>query len=346
MNPITNILHRSQHKEKLNILTFPTHVRYETGLCKTGHNFYAYHDLARSIKSWDTKNGPVPHNYTLLNNDRKESQIPEDVGFDLVLAQNKLVHLPLAHAMARVMHLPILYLEHFLPFPGWDTLAREQVNKLKADINVYITEYSIKEWEVEVDKNVKIVHHGIDDQLFNADNIEKTNDILTVATDFAARPWAIGTEIFLAVQQQMQNQIRLVGNNPPYSKGAENIEELVKHYAESKIFFNPTIVSPIPTSMLEAMASECAIVTTNTCMIPEVIINGYNGFTFDVKDIGGMVTKLKELQANPEMTTELGKNARKTIQEKFGMDRFVREWNDVLYEAANITYIGQDWRLS
>ena len=35
--------------EKLNILTFPTHERYETMLCKTGHNFYAYR--AEGIKA-------------------------------------------------------------------------------------------------------------------------------------------------------------------------------------------------------------------------------------------------------------------------------------------------------
>ena len=43
-NVMSSILRASTRKpdEKLNILTFPTHERYETGLAKTEHNFYAY----------------------------------------------------------------------------------------------------------------------------------------------------------------------------------------------------------------------------------------------------------------------------------------------------------------
>ena len=43
LSPISSIIRAATRKSgKLNILTFPTHERYETMLCKTGHNFYAY----------------------------------------------------------------------------------------------------------------------------------------------------------------------------------------------------------------------------------------------------------------------------------------------------------------
>ena len=45
----------------LNILTFPTHERYEQGLAQTGHNFYAYR--AEGIKDWNPNYGQIPDNY-------------------------------------------------------------------------------------------------------------------------------------------------------------------------------------------------------------------------------------------------------------------------------------------
>ena len=44
VSPLSYIIRAATRKptEKLNILTFPTHERYESMLAKTGHNFYAY----------------------------------------------------------------------------------------------------------------------------------------------------------------------------------------------------------------------------------------------------------------------------------------------------------------
>ena len=72
--------------EKLNILTFPTHERYETMLCKTGHNFYSYR--AEGIKDWNETYAKLPSNYILLDPALGEAQIPDYVDFDLILSHN------------------------------------------------------------------------------------------------------------------------------------------------------------------------------------------------------------------------------------------------------------------
>jgi glycosyltransferase involved in cell wall biosynthesis len=66
-------------------------------------------------------------------------------------------------------------------------------------------------------------------------------------------------------------------------------------------------------------------------MIPEIIEHNYNGLlSNDPKELR---TYLEELLANPEKARELGDNARKTIVEKFNLDRFVKTWNNVLFTA-------------
>ena len=44
VSPVSSITRAATRKinEPLNILTFPTHERYESMMAKCGHNFYAY----------------------------------------------------------------------------------------------------------------------------------------------------------------------------------------------------------------------------------------------------------------------------------------------------------------
>ena len=85
---IRNIMRRSNPTEKLNILTFPTHERYEENLCRTGHNFYSLTVLPG--KEWDEDYAKVPDNYTILH------EIPNDIEFDLILAHSSCNRLQIA----------------------------------------------------------------------------------------------------------------------------------------------------------------------------------------------------------------------------------------------------------
>ena len=44
---------------------------------------------------------------------------------------------------------------------------------------------------------------------------------------------------------------------------------------------------------------------------------------------------MTELLNDAELCKKLGKAARKTIEEMFGMDRFVSEWNDVIWGVVD-----------
>jgi len=88
---------------------------------------------------------------------------------------------------------------------------------------------------------------------------------------------------------------------------------------------------------MEAMACGCAIVSTNNCMIPEIIEHGKNGLLSN--DPNELRQFLEMLLNNPELARKLGDEARKTIVEKFGLERFIENWNDLLYDTVeNYTY--------
>ena len=84
---VRNIVRSARPQKKLNILTFPTHERYEQNLARTGHNFYSL----SFGKKWDTDYAEIPDNYYMMDT------IPDYIDFDLILAHTDCERLAAAY---------------------------------------------------------------------------------------------------------------------------------------------------------------------------------------------------------------------------------------------------------
>ncbi len=323
-----------QPDEPLNILDFCTHERYQTGLALTGHNFYAWRVLDGSIKDWDTTYAPLPSNYSLLNPHEGIRQIPAWLDIDLILSQNKFGQFNIAKQLADQLQVPLISLEHTLPVPIWDASQLANFKKMKGNINIFISEFSRKAWGWSEDE-ANVIHHGIDTDIFRPlEQINKKKHVLSVVNDWVNRDWCCGFELWRNVTQSLP--VFPVGKTPGLSQPARNITELVQFYNEAQIFINTSIISPVPTSLLEAMSCGSAVVSTATCMIPEIIKNGHNGYiTNDPRELRRYLEMLLD---NPDECVRLGTNARQTITENFNMKNFVESWNDVFNIASQLYF--------
>ena len=335
-NAMSSILRASTRdpNEKLNILTFPTHERYETGLAKTGHNFYAYR--AEGIKDWNETYAPLPENYTLLNPNMGNAQLPTHVDFDLVLSQNKFGQFQKAQELAALLHLPLVSLEHTLPVPEWGDNIMNAVQNMRGNVNIFISSFSIGEWGWEDKQDTAVITHGIDTDLFCTTDKDRDQQILSVVNDWINRDWCCGFGIWQRVIDGLPYKV--VGDTPGLSEPAASTEELVATYQNNRIFLNTSTISPVPTALMEAMSCGCAVVSTDTCMIPEVIEHGVNGFI--TNDENQMKQHLVDLLNDEAMCKEIGQNARKTIVENYSMDTFVSNWDKTLRIAADIPFRG------
>ncbi len=319
--------------DKLNILCMPTHERYQVGLAGTGHNFYLWR--GPGIKDWDITYAPVPSNCYLLNPNLGNNQIPVDLDLDLILSQNKAGQLPVAQQLSKQLHLPIISLEHCLPSPDMEKRL-PQIKSMRGHINVFISEYSRERWGWTAEE-AEVIHHGIDTNVFCYTNEARKTQVLSVVNDFANRNWCCGWDLWRQVTAGLPT--KLLGKNPGLSEPAKSVEDLADNYRTSKVFLNTSLISPVPTSLMEAMACGCACVSTNNCMIPYVISNGVNGFLCDTPE--EMREKLELLLEDTALAVKLGQAARQTIVERFPMSKFIESWNSLFQKAAGLVYTGE-----
>jgi glycosyltransferase involved in cell wall biosynthesis len=81
------------------------------------------------------------------------------------------------------------------------------------------------------------------------------------------------------------------------------------------------LVRDIGRTMIEAFASGVPVVASNIGAMKEVVVDGYNGFHFQVGCATDLLAKVELLAGNPELRAELGKQARKTFLDKYSTDR-------------------------
>jgi hypothetical protein len=326
-NQVFNIIrrHAGHADNKYNILTFPTHERYETQLCKTGHNFYSF--VADEMKEWNTDYAPKPDNYYTLPN----NVLYQGIGFDFILSQSKFGQFQLASHINQSLSLPIVSLEHTVPIPSWPEGQAEGMSSMAGDMNVFISEYSRDQWNPPAQAQSTVVHHGVDTATFAPSKSKSQSPhILSVVNDFVNRDYCCNYSGWERITQGLET--KLVGDTEGLSKPADSVESLVSEYNNCQVFLNTSTLSPIPTTVLEAMSCGCAVVSTATCMIPEIIEHGKNGMiSNDEKELRSFIEQLLEDEA---LRTRLGEAARETIVSRFSEETFVKQWNTLFDEVT------------
>lgn len=89
------------------------------------------------------------------------------------------------------------------------------------------------------------------------------------------------------------------------------------YIAQCSTFILPSYHEGTPKTVLEAMAMGRSIITSDTPGCRETVTNGHNGFLVDVKDVCGLVAKMKTLITDPKLNKVMGERSLKLVREKY-----------------------------
>ena len=319
--------------EPLNILTFSTHERYQQNFGFLPHNFYLW-EGQRNVRTWNNKVSPLPKNHHII----PFGIFPEHAEIDLLLSQSPDVHFPICRDISQQLDIPIINLFHTFPGGPLNKIRLRSVhNTFLPHKNVFITEVNRKVWGFTENEGV-VIKHAMDTDFWKpCESKQRKPYALSVVNDWPNRDRETGFGLWCESVDFMGKgmlPIRVVGNSPGLSKEAPSIEEMLNVYQTSLIFVNTSLVSPIPMSLLEAMACGLGVVSTNTGMISTIIKDNYNGLIC-LPEPNQIRERIITLLNNLQLCQKLGENARKTIIEQFPISNFVNSWNNVFKSILN-----------
>jgi glycosyltransferase involved in cell wall biosynthesis len=106
---------------------------------------------------------------------------------------------------------------------------------------------------------------------------------------------------------------------------ASGVSNVADYYAISDIAVHPSIVNEgLSYSLLESMASSCAVITAESGGNVEAIKNGSNGLIIPKKDSESLMRAIIKILDDPSFAEKIRKNARDTVLDNFTIDKHVK----------------------
>jgi len=112
-------------------------------------------------------------------------------------------------------------------------------------------------------------------------------------------------------EMELQNQVRLVGF----------LTDPRELYCAIDLFVLSSLREGLPNVVLEAMACNRAVVTTNCNGIPKLVQHEQNGLIVPVDDEKALHNAVRRCVVSDEVRTQLAKAGRQTIEDRFCFDR-------------------------
>ena len=285
--------------------------------------------------------------------------------YDLIHA-----HLPWAGIMARmagkITGVPVVYTEHNL-FRHYNLFTRF-FSKLTFSWQACVIAVSdeVASVVLEVVKptvRVKTIRNAVDTMEFNKGNFKVEE--LKKKFDLPADAVIIGNVSSIRPQKRMDRWISIatkISKQMPkvfflvVGGGVTKDELEVKAKAEigeEKVLFTGQSSEPaqwmvcmdiylmssdfegLPVALLESMSMECVPVVTSVGGIPTMIKDEVNGFLFKPEDEDTAVRRILNLIEHPDLRKRIGGEARRTVEENYGIERMVKELEEVYGEVMS-----------
>ncbi len=147
--------------------------------------------------------------------------------------------------------------------------------------------------------------------------------------------------IFAAVHKEIPCQLALIGDGPERSQLERVVHELglaahtrflgkqlrfVEVLQAADLFLLPSAIESFGLAALEALACGVPVIATRQGGMPEVIVDGENGFLAEVGDVPAMAAAALRLLTDAALQQKMSQAARAMAVEKFALEPMIDRW--------------------
>ncbi len=224
--------------------------------------------------------------------------------------------------------LPRIYLEHDPP-QGHPTDTRHWAEGPNL-LLVHVTPFNALMWD-SGRTPTRIIDHGV----FLPPNACYTGEIergLVVINHLRQRGRRLGADVFERVRREVP--LDLVGMDAESMGGLGEVSppQLAAFEGRYRFFFNPIRYTSLGLAVIEAMLLGMPIVGLATTEMAIAVQNGVSGFVDT--DVRRLIDPMRLLLADPAEARRLGEGARSYARERFGIERFTRDWEATFAEVT------------
>jgi glycosyltransferase involved in cell wall biosynthesis len=314
--------------KRLKILTWHIHGSYLNTLARIDHDWYIPVKPGRPPRY--IGRGPTFDAPDYLREVPAEEV--RNLDLDLILFQTPENYLEDQYEIlsSEQQKLPKIYLEHNVPRPH-ATDTRHPVDDPNI-LLVHVTHYNRLMWNNNRTPTTVIEHSvAINPNVTYQGTVEKG---ITVINAMPRRGRIVGQDIFLNVRRQIPLDLAgMMNEGIEDCLGDIPYRHLHQVVAQYRFMFSPIRYTSLPLAVIEGLTIGMPIVALGTTEVPTVIENGKHGYVSC--DVEELVERMRDLLSYPDEARRLGANARELARERFGLERFIRDWNAAFALVTN-----------
>ncbi|HEY9763039.1 MAG TPA: glycosyltransferase [Trichocoleus sp.] len=314
--------------KRLKIFTWHIHGSYLYYLTQAPHDFYV------PVKPGKPEGygGKLP-GFDWGNNVHEVSA--EDVpnlSFDCILFQSRRNYLQDQYEILspEQRQLPRLFLEH--DPPREHPTDTQHVVDDPTLLLVHVTAFNQLMWDNGRTPTC-VVDHGV----IVPPEVTYTGEIpkgIVVVNGLRSRGRRLGLDVFECLRKEVPLDLVGMGSETLGGLGEVSHDDLPAFMAKYRFFFHPIRYTSLGLALCEAMTIGLPIVGLATTELSTVIENGVSGF-IDT-NLQTLVQHMKGLIDDPDLAHSLSTGVQRKAQERFNIQRFVRDWEAAFAKAISL----------
>lgn len=228
---------------------------------------------------------------------------------------------------------PLIYLEHNAPQGRISDLRHPMADRGDVEL-VHVTHCNALFWDRGTTPH-RVIEHGIIDPGYRYTG--ELDRAAVVVNEPVRRGRVTGTDLLTTFAEAIPVDLFGMGAvaAAPRSgaRGIENLPQdaLHREVARRRVYLHPARWTSLGLSLIEAMQLGLPVVALATTAVPEAV-PPEAGVVSNDPDV--ITAALRQLHADPEEARRLGKAGRAAALERFGLDRFLDDWDRLLKEVT------------